>query len=101
MNPRHMDLNFGNTCNLKCRMCGSWGSTHWHKEDKKLQAINSNFSRNTGDSSARTIDPSLYKNMEDKLNRWNALTLKVVSPFMQDGMYEVLNMLVKNGSVQC
>ena len=63
-----MDLNFGNTCNLKCRMCGSWGSTHWHKEDKKLQAINSNFRRNTGDSSARTIDPSLYKNMEDKLN---------------------------------
>ena len=33
-----MDLNFGNTCNLKCRMCGSWGSTHWHKEDKKLQS---------------------------------------------------------------
>ena len=30
MQLRHMDLNFGNTCNLKClTMCGSWGSTAW------------------------------------------------------------------------
>ena len=98
MNLRHMDLNFGNTCNLKCRMCGSWGSTHWHKEDKKLQAINSNFRRNTGDSSARTIDPSLYKNMEDKLSQMERIDFKGGEPLMQEGMYEVLQMLVNNGS---
>ena len=40
---RHMDLNFGNTCNLKCRHCGSWGSTNWFKEDVKLNEINRAF----------------------------------------------------------
>tara|TARA_S200000501_G_scaffold194778_1_gene183471 strand:+ start:111 stop:1373 length:1263 start_codon:yes stop_codon:yes gene_type:complete len=98
MNLRHMDLNFGNTCNLKCRMCGSWGSTHWFKEDKKLQAINPEFTRNISDSRPLTIDPSVYKNMEDKLSKMERIDFKGGEPLMQDGMYEVLQMLVDNGS---
>ena len=98
MNLRHMDLNFGNTCNLKCRMCGSWGSTHWFKEDKKLQAINPEFVRNISDSRPLTIDPSVYKNMEDKLSKMERIDFKGGEPLMQDGMYEVLQMLVDNGS---
>jgi len=98
MNLRHMDLNFGNTCNLKCRMCGSWGSTHWFKEDKKLQAINPEFTRNISDSRPLTIDPSVYKNMEDKLSKMERIDFKGGEPLMQDGMYEVMQMLVDNGS---
>ncbi len=95
---RHMDLNFGNTCNLKCRMCGSWGSTHWFKEDKKLQAINPLFNRNTKDTEARSIDPTLYRNMEDKLSNMERIDFKGGEPLMMDGMFEVLQMLVDNGS---
>ena len=98
MDLKHMDLNFGNTCNLKCRMCGSWGSTHWHKEDKKLHEIDTEFNRNTSNSIARTIEPSLYKNMEDKLSNMERIDFKGGEPFMQDGMFEVLQMLVDNGS---
>ena len=98
MELKHMDLNFGNTCNLKCRMCGSWGSTHWFKEDKILQEINPKFTRNLGDATPRTIDPSLYKNMEDKLSQMERIDFKGGEPLMQEGMYEVLQMLVNNGS---
>ena len=95
---RHMDLNFGNTCNLKCRMCGSWGSTHWLKEDKKLHEINPKFNRHLNDAAPRSIDPSVYKNMEDKLSQMERIDFKGGEPLMQEGMYEVLQMLVNNGS---
>tara|TARA_B100001094_G_scaffold96998_1_gene93029 strand:+ start:564 stop:1856 length:1293 start_codon:yes stop_codon:yes gene_type:complete len=98
MNLKHMDLNFGNTCNLKCRMCGSWGSTHWFKEDKKLQQINPQFKRQLENSTVRNIDSSLYRNMEDKLSQMERIDFKGGEPLMQDGMYEVLEMLVANGS---
>mgnify|MGYP001164988001 CR=1 FL=1 len=96
----HMDLNFGNTCNLKCRMCGSWGSTHWFKEDKKLQAINRKFERHTGDSDARSIDVHKWRSMEDKLSNMERIDFKGGEPMMQDGMFEVLQMLVNNGSAK-
>tara|TARA_X000001036_G_C20671186_1_gene802536 strand:+ start:504 stop:1886 length:1383 start_codon:yes stop_codon:yes gene_type:complete len=98
MNLKHMDLNFGNTCNLKCRMCGSWGSTHWFKEDKKLQQINPQFDRQLQNSTVRSIDPSVYKNMEDKLSQMERIDFKGGEPLMQDGMFEVLEMLVANDS---
>ena len=31
-----MEMNFGNLCNLKCRMCGSWGSSRWIADEFKL-----------------------------------------------------------------
>ena len=27
--PAYLDIRFGNLCNLKCRMCGSWASNQW------------------------------------------------------------------------
>ena len=99
-NPLHMDLNFGNTCNLKCRMCGSWGSTHWFKDDKELQSINSAFDRNIGNAKPRTIDSSLYRNMENKLSTMKRIDFKGGEPMMQEGMFEVLKMLVANGSAK-
>lgn len=32
-----VDLNLSNRCNLRCRMCGSWGSHRWIEEEKALQ----------------------------------------------------------------
>ena len=34
--PKHpwfLDLKLGNICNLKCRICGSWSSSKWAKEE--------------------------------------------------------------------
>ena len=36
-NEYFLDLNFGNVCNLKCRMCGPICSSLWHKEMKDIE----------------------------------------------------------------
>jgi MoaA/NifB/PqqE/SkfB family radical SAM enzyme len=40
-----MDLNLSNKCNLKCRMCGSWASHLWNKEDMALHQLDRKFKR--------------------------------------------------------
>ena len=30
---KFLDLKLGNICNLKCRICGSWSSSKWAKEE--------------------------------------------------------------------
>lgn len=30
--PVYFDIRFNNSCNLRCRMCGPWSSSSWHKE---------------------------------------------------------------------
>lgn len=33
---RDIEVNLGNLCNLKCRMCGSWGSSKWIADEIKM-----------------------------------------------------------------
>ena len=33
---RYVEINFGNLCNLKCRMCNSWASSKWITDEIKL-----------------------------------------------------------------
>ena len=33
---KFVDLKLGNLCNLKCRICGSWSSSKWAKEEIDL-----------------------------------------------------------------
>jgi hypothetical protein len=35
-NLTYLEINFGNLCNLKCRMCGSWGSSRWIADEIKM-----------------------------------------------------------------
>lgn len=42
-----MDINLSNRCNLKCRMCGVWGSHKWIEEEQALHQIDSRFRRET------------------------------------------------------
>ncbi len=37
-----LDLKLGNICNLKCRICGSWSSSKWAKEELDYEADSSN-----------------------------------------------------------
>ena len=32
--PIYLDFRFGNLCNFTCRMCGSYASSSWAKEEK-------------------------------------------------------------------
>lgn len=93
---RHIDLNFGNTCNLKCRMCGSWGSTAWFKEEKLLNEINLNFNRSIV-SSPTIIDGNYWNDKKEVFKNLERIDFKGGEPLMQEGMYIFLEYLVKWG----
>ena len=48
-NLTYVEMNFGNLCNLKCRMCGSWGSSRWIADEIKLGNIPQALVRRTID----------------------------------------------------
>jgi len=97
MQLRHMDLNFGNTCNLKCRMCGSWGSTAWFKEEEKLIAIDRDFQRSRGPRRPTIIPASYWEDKKDMFQYLERIDFKGGEPMMQDGMYDFLEYLVEWG----
>lgn len=97
MKLRHMDLNFGNTCNLKCRMCGSWGSTAWFKEEQQLNAINPDFNRDASNPKPTIIPASYWTERRDMFEHLERIDFKGGEPLMQEGMYEFLEYLVEWG----
>jgi sulfatase maturation enzyme AslB (radical SAM superfamily) len=42
---RYLEFNLGNLCNLKCRMCGSWGSSKWISDEILLDMSPSKLAR--------------------------------------------------------
>jgi MoaA/NifB/PqqE/SkfB family radical SAM enzyme len=97
MQLRHMDLNFGNTCNLKCRMCGSWGSTTWFKEEVKLHEINPNFNRNPNMPKPTVIDAEYWRDKRELFENLERIDFKGGEPMMQEGMFDFLEYLVEWG----
>jgi len=97
MQLRHMDLNFGNTCNLKCRMCGSWGSTAWFKEEQKLMEINPKFERGISNLKPTIIPASYWQDKKEMFKYLERIDFKGGEPMMQDGMYDFLEYLVEWG----
>lgn len=93
---RHIDLNFGNTCNLKCRMCGSWGSTAWFKEEKLLNALNPNFNRSVV-YSPTIIDGNYWKDKKEVFKNLERIDFKGGEPLMQEGMFVFLEYLIEWG----
>lgn len=94
MQLRHMDLNFGNKCNLKCRMCGSWGSTSWFNEEIKLHHINPDFQRNPNKSKPTIIPASYWEGKRDIFKYLERIDFKGGEPMMQEGMYTFLQYLI-------
>lgn len=92
MDLKHLDLNFGNKCNLKCRMCGSWGSSQWFKEDKMLQDLNPNFNRSESDLIIHQA--SDFTELKDSLQNLQIVYFKGGEPMLQEGMFEFLQYLI-------
>tara|TARA_B000000565_G_scaffold192743_1_gene147227 strand:+ start:207 stop:1373 length:1167 start_codon:yes stop_codon:yes gene_type:complete len=97
MQLRHMDLNFGNKCNLKCRMCGSWGSTTWFNEEVALHKINPDFKRNPNKPRPTIIPASYWENKQDTFKYLERIDFKGGEPMMQEGMYDFLEYLIEWG----
>lgn len=98
-----VELNLGNTCNLKCRTCGIHASSQWMKEHFDL------FDKNKFKdykSFAQTVKP-YYQTYEDDSPFWDDLitnlgTIKELDfyggePFMSSKMWHVLAIAVEQG----
>ena len=102
LKPFHMDFNFSNKCNLKCRMCGSWGSTAWFKEETQLHEISMNkpgnpynrgasrfqLTPNFNDIRALTDHPEYFDNLV-------RIDFKGGEPLMHEEMFIFLEYLIK------
>jgi len=92
--PIYLDFRFGNLCNFKCRMCGSYASSSWAKEEKYFGKL---------DKSALNH----YDHWTDNIKFWQDIDhikkyIKIMyfaggEPFVQEGHYKMLKFLVDTG----
>ena len=89
--PIYLDIRFGNLCNFKCRMCGSYASSSWAKEDKYFGKLDKDA-------------PNHYDHWTDNEKFWEDIDeikkyIRVLyfaggEPFVQEGHYKMLQFLV-------
>jgi hypothetical protein len=92
--PIYLDFRFGNLCNFSCRMCGSYASSSWSKEEKYHKVLS-------------TDSPNHYDYWTDNDLFWEDLEkikkyIKVLyfaggEPFVQEGHYKMLELFVNSG----
>ena len=92
--PVYLDFRFGNLCNFSCRMCGSYASSSWSKEDK-YHGILSQNAPNSYDP--WTEDEKFWKDIDVIKNYIRVLYFAGGEPFVQEGHYKMLQFLVENG----
>ncbi len=93
--PVYLDFRFGNLCNFKCRMCGPDASTSWFRE-KHLAAFKAD------DLQVQSLDywtnnPEFWEDMEKIYKTIDTIYFAGGEPFVQDGMYKMLEFLIKQG----
>ena len=91
--PIYLDFRFGNLCNFKCRMCGSFASSSWSKEAKFHGMM-------------KETDPNHFDYWTDNEDFWEDIDqikkyIRVIyfaggEPFVQEGHYKLLEFLVDN-----
>ena len=88
--PIYLDIRFGNICNFRCRMCGSFASSQWREEDVLLNRTVNPI------SDVWTNSETLWKELEKLLPYIEELYFAGGEPLIQEGHYKLLHFLLKN-----
>lgn len=97
-----LELNLGNTCNLKCRTCDTYSSSQWIKE--KFDVYEHNNYNNNFKAYAQTQkqyhmtydeESPLWNDIEDNLETIRQLDFYGGEPFMSNKMWNLLEVCVK------
>lgn len=91
LKPLHIDFMLGNRCNLQCRMCGSWGSRNWNKNDKELNKIDKKYDRSSYDSF--DLDITRLKNARDMFTDVIRFDFKGGEPMLYNSMIDMIGYL--------
>lgn len=102
-NEYFLDLNFGNTCNLKCRMCGPEHSSLWHKEIKKIDKDKNVQNLFRKDYSPYTISNNDINKIVDFMEKTNGtftIELKGGEPLIMDSTEKFFDLLYKKNLIK-
>ena len=88
--PIYIDIRFGNICNFRCRMCNSYASSQWGKEDillgKKPFPIVDTWTNNN----------VLWEDLKKLLPYIKEIYFAGGEPSIQEGHYKLLHFLIEN-----
>jgi MoaA/NifB/PqqE/SkfB family radical SAM enzyme len=100
-----IDLKLGNICNLKCRICGSWSSSKWAKEE--IDYIPELLDRKTHlaytylkDGAWPRENPQFWDNLKTLLPNIKYFEFTGGEPFLIEQHFELLRYAVETGDSQ-
>lgn len=89
--PIYLDFRFGNLCNFSCRMCGSYASSSWSKEDKYLGILDKDAPNHYDHW---TNNEDFWKDLNQIKEYIRVLYFAGGEPFVQLGHYKMLKLLI-------
>jgi len=95
-----IDLKLGNICNLKCRICGSWSSSKWAKEE--IDYIGGNRKEHLAykflqDGAWPRESPAFWDNLKTLLPNIKYFEFTGGEPFLIEQHFELLRYAVEQG----
>ena len=91
--PIYIDIRFGNTCNFRCRMCGTDASTSWFKE-RHLGFGSQNVKPFVDEW---TNNEEFWTDFEKIIPYIEVMYFAGGEPFVQEGHYKALEKLISAG----
>ena len=91
------DVNLGNLCNLKCRMCGAWASTEWYEENNKLAEINPRYGRSVQQEKHWVYDIDYIKSLMPHIETIKRIDFKGGEPMLAKAHNQFLEWLIDMG----
>ena len=94
-----IDLKLGNICNLKCRICGSWSSSKWAKEELDYEPDNKDHVARDWLKKGQwpRKSPGFWENMDELLPQIKYFEFTGGEPWMIKEHFELLQRAVDKG----
>ena len=91
--PVYYDLRFSNVCNYRCRICGPWSSSKWHKDAKEIGMTDNESSLTHAVPDSKV----LLQQFEANIDQVEEVYFAGGEPMIMDEHYKMLEILVKHG----
>jgi radical SAM protein with 4Fe4S-binding SPASM domain len=93
----YAEINLSNVCNLKCRMCGSWGSNQWFEEELRLANIDPRFEKNPKIIPLVQHDLDRLKSLLPHVSEIKRIDFKGGEPMLAKHHNQFLDWLIEQG----
>ena len=93
---KFIDFKLGNVCNLKCRICGSWSSSKWAKEEMDY-GENPVAKKNLKEGGWPKQQPQFFEDIKDCLQDAEYFEFTGGEPFMIKNHFKILEHCVEKG----